>query len=468
MSKAKGLWSVLPPWKLADLQPKETVLLAFSGGADSRALLHLLSELAHRDGFSVVTAHVNHGIRGEEAKRDADFCRTVAVEYGWEHLCLDADVPALAETHKRSLELEAREVRYAFFEQIMRERKIRLLVTAHHADDNLETVLFRLCRGTGLQGLCGIPPVREFANGYLVRPLLPYSRGEILDFCREEGLEFVTDSTNGQADCSRNRIRLDVIPPMEKHFAEPQKSVYRMTRSLTDDRDYLCEAAKGFWDTHSKNGGISAQALRDAHPAIRRRVIGMMLPKTLETVHLEAVETLLKAERSGASVSLPGDLCACLQGDVLAVLPVIRSKPAFEAFAFREGCFPLCDEKLTVSVKKEEKFKSTENVHNIYTSSCIIIEGVSEPAHGGLCFRPRREGDTMLHNGVRRQLRRLYRESGVPTVLRDALPLLCDGEGILWAPFVGYRDGATPAKTAGEDGQIYRVTVCVRAEIGMD
>ncbi len=448
MNKRHPLWEMLPPWRLAGTEPTAGVLLALSGGADSRALLHVLSAFARRDGFAVEVAHVNHGIRGAEAERDAQFCRGLAEEYGWEFHRLDADVPALAEQNKRSLELEAREVRYAYFEKLMRERDLPILVTAHHGDDNLETVLFRLCRGTGLHGLVGIPPVRKFANGVLVRPMLRYSRREILAFCHGEGLTFVTDSTNAKAHCSRNRIRLEAIPALEACVANPQNSVYRMTRFLSDDLEYLNGEAKRFLEAQWREGGVSAEALRTLHPAIRRRVIGMMLPKMLEAVHLTAVEELLEQGRSGTSVSLPADLCACLQNGRLLILPDLRVTSPYPPFPAEMGDVRLCDGKLTLSVKKYEKLKIESNVHNTYTSSCIIVKGTME---SGVYFRARQNGDVMKRNGVNRPVRRLYREAGVPTAVRDGLPLLCGEDEILWIPFVGYADGVKRDRAGSGD-----------------
>ena len=442
---------IAPPWRLAGVSQNETVLLGLSGGADSRALLHLLSEQARRDGFAVVTAHVNHGIRGDEACRDEAFCRDLAASYGWEFLSLQVDVPALARENGRSLELEAREARYAFFRQIMAERNIRILVTAHHADDNLETVLFRICRGTGLHGLVGISAAREFSNGTLVRPLLPFSKREILRFCREEGLEFVTDSTNGCADCSRNQIRLEVIPPLENRFPSVQNNVYRMTRGLADDRDFLDREATAFFEAHFRKGGISAACLQKAHPAIRRRVIGKMFPKTAEFVHLEAVEALLEKNVSGTSVSLPGDLCACLQSGFLLALPDLRRSADYQEFPLVEGDVILCDGRLEISVR--EKGASVQN-ENGYESRCTLKRELLEKQ---LCFRRRRDGDVMLRHGVNRQIRRLYREAGVPTAVRDALPLLCAGDTVLWTPFVGWADGALT-----EEGDANDLLICVR------
>ena len=435
-----------PPWKLARLPQNETVLLGLSGGADSRALLHLLSEQARRDGFSVVTAHVNHGIRGDEADRDAEFCKALAESYGWEFLSLQVDVPALAKANGRSLELEAREVRYAFFRQIMEERNIRILATAHHADDNLETVLFRICRGTGLHGLVGISPSRPFANGVLIRPLLPFSKREILAFCREEGLEFVTDSTNECADCSRNQIRLETIPSLERRFPSVQNNVYRMTKGLADDLDFLEREAKSFFERHFQNGGISVACLLDAHPAVRRRVIGKMFPKTAEFVHLEAVDELLQKNTSGASISLPGDMCACLQNGRLLALPDLRRAADYEAFPCNMGENLLCDGRLLISVSP---WSAELLVQDGYESVCVLDQKM---AARELCFRHRRDGDVMLRHGVKRQVRRLYREAGVPTAVRDALPLLCEGENVLWTPFVGWSDDALT--NTGETGDL--------------
>ena len=183
----------------------------------------------------------------------------------------------------------------------------------------------------------------------------------------------------------------------------------------------------------------------------------MLLPRSLEAVHVEAVERLLESDSAGAWVSLPGDHCACLQGGVLLVLPVLEKKEEY-SIPFKEGRFSLCDGKLTVSVKAVEKYEKQANVHNTYTSSCIIVK--ENASTGGLSFRSKRGGETLLRNGVNRQLRRLYREAGVPTVWREALPVLCDGEGVLWAPYVGCRDGAV-ADMNGENTECYAVTVQV-------
>ena len=178
------------PHILSGMLANTPILLALSGGADSSALLFMLCEYCKKSGAPLAVAHVNHMIRGEDAERDRDFCRSLAKKLGLPFYLLEADVPALAREHKRGLEEEARITRYEFFEKVMRENSIPLLATAHNATDNAETVIFNLTRGSGLHGMCGIPPTREFSGGRIIRPLLKMSKDEILAFCRENGIPF--------------------------------------------------------------------------------------------------------------------------------------------------------------------------------------------------------------------------------------------------------------------------------------
>ena len=184
--KSNNTISYQSPCDLALLPKKSPVLVAFSGGADSSALLHLLVNDAKINGFTVHAAHFHHGIRADEADRDAQFCQSVAQKYDIPFYLAKADVPALAKEHGNSVENEAREQRYAFFEQIMRENDIPVLVTAHHAEDNAESIMLHILRGSGITGLRGIQKCRPFANNLkLVRPLLECKKQDILDYCAQ-------------------------------------------------------------------------------------------------------------------------------------------------------------------------------------------------------------------------------------------------------------------------------------------
>ena len=218
------------PATLSGLPPATPLLVAFSGGADSRLLLELTVDWARANGAPVTAAHLHHGIRGAEADRDEAFCRGIAAAHGIAYVCERADIPARAARSGRSLELEARLARYAFFSRVMQARGIPLLLTAHHADDQLETLLLRLLRGSGTHGLAGIPPVRPVPGGLLLRPLLTATRQDILDACRTRGLTYVTDSTNLTDDCTRNCLRHRVVPLLEEMAGSgiPQRTAARL------------------------------------------------------------------------------------------------------------------------------------------------------------------------------------------------------------------------------------------------
>lgn len=432
----------VPPSELAGLDEKTPVLLAFSGGADSRALLHLLAEDAREKGYSLLLAHVNHGIRGEEALSDRDFCRRVADVYGLEICVLDVDVPALAAKNRRGLEEEAREVRYAFFARLMEERGIPLLATAHHADDNLETLLFRLSRGTTGQGLCGIAPKRAFGGGYLVRPLLGATRAEILDFCREKALEFVTDSTNADTHYARNRLRAEVVPVLEELFPSVAHRTLALCEEIRQDEALLQSLAGCCLENACTERGVSLSVLCETEAPILRRALRSYLRRctgvTPERVHLDAVEELVRRGRNGDRTALPKDFSAVIEAGSLVILPNDTGEGCDFEIPFTHGVTHLPDSGIVIRTGEWEEMRK---VHNLSTTACINLTDLSAIMEKTLYWRNQREGDTLLRCGMHKKLRKLYNQNKIPPRLRAKLPLLCDGEGIVWAPFVGLRDG---------------------------
>ena len=170
------------PALLSGMSEDTPILVGLSGGADSSALLHMLSVYRKQSGAKIYAAHVNHGIRGAEADRDEEFCKEYAGSLGVEIFVLRADVPALAKERGESVETAARGLRYSYFEQIMRENNIPILATAHNANDNLETVIFNIARGSGLSGVCGIPECRRTNHGIVIRPILSMEKREIIEY----------------------------------------------------------------------------------------------------------------------------------------------------------------------------------------------------------------------------------------------------------------------------------------------
>ncbi len=321
--KKEPLKGALPPHLLAELPPETPVLLALSGGADSTALLHLLSCQREKYGFPLVAAHVNHGIRGADAVHDAEFCSALAAEFGVPLFLKEADVPSMVRASGRSVEEEARLCRYSFFSDLMERENFPILVTAHHADDQAETVLFRLSRGTGLHGLCGISPCRAFGTGVLVRPLLHCTRQEILSYCDRNRLSYVEDATNADISYARNRIRQKILPELEALFERPQERIAAMCDTLREDEAFLISVAE---TTLRELGAgeplcLDLKRLNQTALPIRRRVLLLWVEQVggrgAERVHLEALLHLCEARRDGEEVLLPGKLLAFTQDGFL-------------------------------------------------------------------------------------------------------------------------------------------------------
>lgn len=426
-----------PPWQMVGAEPQTPVLVALSGGADSVALTDLLAERARRDGNAVTLLHIHHGIRGEEADHDERFCRALAERLGLAIVCLRADVPRLAEERGISLELAGRQARYRAMEQVARERGIPLAVTAHHADDNAETVLFRLCRGTGLAGLCGIPPVRPLCEGVtLVRPLLYATKREILAHCRERGLDFVTDGTNAETAYTRNRLRLEALPALEGAIPGATEAIAGLTERLRRDADCLDGLAADWLTAHREaDGSLALDGFDALHPALRARVTEHFLGG-LGAVHREAVERQILSGRGGCAV-IPGDRLAVVSRGRLSIWQNLRGAGLDAPVPFREETLRLCDGRLTVSVRQTEKSEREEKVH---TSSITLYINPTEKSAiiKKLSWRGLRQGDRLARKDRAVRCAELLRERGVPTAVRARLPVLCgaDGEPI-WLPFAG-------------------------------
>ena len=239
------------------LAPGDRVLCGLSGGADSVVLLHLLLSLKQEYSLRILAVHVHHGIRGAEADRDEAFCRQLCREYGVRLYCEHADVPGYAAESGRNLEDAARCLRYEVFRRLRAEADIDRIALAHHADDNMETVLLNLTRGSGLAGICGIPPVR----GEIIRPLIACKKSDIAGYCAENGLSYVTDSTNADPSYARNFIRSHVIPLLAELNPEVQQAFYQTSAiARADDEALWLES-----ETHTlSEGRRKLSALPDA------------------------------------------------------------------------------------------------------------------------------------------------------------------------------------------------------------
>ena len=189
------------------LQYGDTVIAGVSGGADSMCLLHFLCVLRQEYGLNVIAAHVNHHLRAEESDRDESFVRTWCSTHGVPLSVFQADIYGMAKERGESIELCARQVRYMFFDSLAKQHDGKI-ATAHTLSDSIETMLFHLARGTGIKGMCGIPPVR----GNIIRPLILLTGKQTRDYCKTHGVAYVVDSSNQEDTYTRNRLRHYVVP----------------------------------------------------------------------------------------------------------------------------------------------------------------------------------------------------------------------------------------------------------------
>ena len=425
----------VPPHEMLSL-PKETpILLAFSGGADSVSLLHMLTISCKESGAPLYAAHLDHMIRKDEHERDRLFCQKTADSYGITLFTECADVPALAKESGESEELAARNARYDFFMRIMEEHSIPILVTAHNADDNLETLILNMTRGGGLRAMCGIPPTRAFGDKFIARPIISMAKDEILEYCEQNSLEYVFDSTNACADYSRNRIRLNVIKELRAINPKVSSVAMRMCNAIREDEEFLSELSEEF--IRENPLPISLERLNSLKTPIRRRVI-MSLANELESIHVTEIEKLCNAAKPHSSVSLPQKMRARTDGKLLYVEGDEKNSEK-ESFFFElhEG-----ENRISDTLLLYVSYNDT-----IINKSEICVSLASDKINGKLFVRNRKSGDRILVNGMHKSVKKMMCDAKLDISLRDTLPIVCDDDGIVFIPYIATRDGIKAKKS---------------------
>ncbi len=450
------------PHVLAGMLPDSAVMIGLSGGADSSCLLRLLCLEREQHFFPLYAAHVNHGIRteeyGNEADRDEEFCRELCKQLNVELFVCRADVPLLSKNEGTSLETAARDVRYAFFAETMLKHNIPILVTAHNADDNLETQIFNLCRGCGLSGICGIPESRPFseARGTIVRPILSGTKSDILEYCRQYGIPYVTDSTNLENDCTRNRIRNIVIPELNSLFSQPQRSALRLSRSAKEDLEFISAEAEAFL---KQDRSIDTDKLIALHPSVAKRAITLAFEQKSgvlpEEIHINSVLELARSKKDGC-IALPKSFWAIIENGNLRFENEIPQKKQQEPYTIR------LRSGMNVIPNTPFAILLSDGDNNAYEDSNYKPFAKAKLCHisnGELFARNRREGDEILSGGMHKKLKKLMCDNKIPREIRDSLPLICLGEDIIFAP------GCTVCDSFAQKNQNFDLCISVYIKI---
>lgn len=402
--------------------PGQTVVCAVSGGADSVTMLHLLRSLQRELGVMVSAAHFNHRLRGAESDRDEAFVRKLCADWGVPLSVASGDAAARARETGESIEEAARNLRYAFFASLGQS-----VATAHTADDNLETILLNFLRGTGLTGLGGIPPKRDF----LVRPILCCTRQEVLAYLDAHRLPHVEDSTNAADDCVRNRLRHNVLPLLKAENPSLAETALRTAQLLRQDDaflDTLAESALQAASTGTRTWMCSVLAARP--DAIRTRAVRKILqsihiPK-LSHAHIEAVDQLLFTDDPSARTSLPNGweaqreygrlrLARTADADTFAPVPLMPGKT-------------IRIPELGLVIRCEFTKNFAKNLPSTFTFACRC--DMIEPTKG-LLVRPRRTGDTIRLPGGTKTLKKWFIDWKIPAARRGLVPVLADEAGVL-------------------------------------
>jgi tRNA(Ile)-lysidine synthase len=438
--------------KSAGLQPGDTLLVAVSGGIDSVVLLHLLSACADRFDLHLQVAHLDHQLRPESAD-DAEFVRQLCAQLNIPFVLEAKDVAAYAEAEKLSLEMAGRQLRRDFFAQVAEDVGARLVALAHHRDDQVETFLLRLLRGSGVAGLSAM----QTLDGFWWRPLLDCSREDILLYAKQQQLEWVEDASNADPQFLRNRVRHQVLGQLREINPQIDERVQELCRQLQVDELYwrqqseerlqqvLLDSADGIRLDRQQlvvlPEALLVRVLRQAFKLLRGDL------QRLEAVHLHAAIDLLNGSRSQSQLDLPG----CWVGRRYEVLWLRLAAPErihYELELPIPGEIDLPDGRLLRASRIAEAGDET--------AGCVEFDlrQISEP----LWVRNWQAGDKFCPAGMdgSKKLKRFFSDEKVELEERHRVPLLVSGEKLLW--IVGMRRSALAAVTE-KSTEILRVEV---------
>jgi tRNA(Ile)-lysidine synthase len=429
----------------------DAVLAAVSGGPDSVALLHLLAERAAAWRLRLGVAHLDHGLR-EESARDAGFVRQLAENLALPLHTERVDVRDLQRRWHLSIEAAGRKARYRFFQATADYQGFNKVALAHHADDNAETLLLNLLRGSGRLGLGGMPPMRA---GFIIRPLIRADRADILDYLRRRNLPALTDPSNRDNDFLRNRIRNHLIPLLEREYRPGVRAVlHRTAEALRDEEEWIESQIQPVLEQARVAGppgqlALDAAALRGFAPAVQRRVVRAGLGRVqsdlgrIAFAHVEGILALVHRSGNGGPLHLPGGLRVERRGNILAIgrggsgSAGPDPSPAEIDYSYqmeRCGVVTLAETGDSIALTAVATESADPNAAGPRTAF-LDAAAVEFP----VTIRNFRPGDRFVPLGVEgtQKLKKFFIDHKVPRGQRRRCPLLVSRGRILWV--AGYR-----------------------------
>jgi tRNA(Ile)-lysidine synthase len=452
----KTVRQVVRRYKL--LPPGATVVVGVSGGPDSLCLLHVLNRLQAQGSFVLHVAHLNHGLRGAEADADAEFVAALAGRWALPVTVEERNVAGYACKRKLAIEEAAREVRYAFLAEVAARIGADRVAVAHHADDQTETVLMHALRGAGLAGLRGMRPNSRFplrgSHLRLIRPLLEVTRAQIEAYCAAHGLQPRFDRSNLDTTFFRNRLRHEVIPYLETINPNIRQVLRHTAAGLADDYDFLRQAVNEAWNSVARQEGEAILFDRAAwsalHPSLQRglirKAVRQLRPtlKDINWLHVEPARRLGLEKPPGKRATLPRGLFLFCRRDVLVIGEQVplpdepQLKPGTHVMINLPGETVLPGGRWVIRAKVVERSALPAHPRTNADRWQAFLD--ASAAGADLRLRTRQPGDRFCPLGLEGHhmtLGEFFIAQKVPVPLRERLPLLVSGAGILWV--VGQR-----------------------------
>lgn len=425
------------------LEIGDKVIVALSGGPDSVCLLHILYTLKQKYNLTIYAAHVNHCLRGEEADADEEYAKKLSARLGIECFVKRVDINKLSKERGLSSESAGREARYEFFEELRKRLQANKIALAHNANDQAETVLMRIIRGSGMEGITGIKPIR---GNIFIRPIINIRRGSIEKYCEVNDLNPRIDKTNLENIYARNKIRLELIPYIEENFNEDIISTLnRFADTISRDNDYLESLSQEMYKSYCEKKEHKVIIYKEAfeeQEAILTRIVRKAISEikgnlyNVEKVH---IYDLLKLQdgTTGRKINLPDNVTAF---NNYGNIELSRNKTSSKNEAQSEYTLSIDTKKLI------EKFNISISLRIISPNERINFKDGeytkyfdADKVKNKVIVRSRKDGDRFTPFGMKnsKKLKDFFIDLKVPQEERDKIPLICFDEEIGWV--VGFR-----------------------------
>ena len=406
------------------LSEGDYVLCALSGGADSVAMTHWMAQNATRLRIKVAAAHFSHGIRKDKAEEERALCLNLCNELGIDFYYGEGDSIVYSKENKLGLEESARNLRYMFLDRIADQYGANKIATAHHADDNIETIIMNARRGAGIAGLVGVPPIRD----RFIRPLIETTKKDVLKYIDENQLTYANDLTNFEPCCERNRLRLLVLPEIRDKYPSFDEIITRISRQATIYNDRIkCKAIKlaKHCDETENTIKIPISIMREAENVVESSMIQLMHKRVggksmLSSRHIDSVRRIIDGDSPSARV----------------YLPEVMVKREYENLVFSSSELNREEKPKIIKIGQKVKFGLWET--EIVSGKCPSALWIdSSKICGDLVLRSRREGEQIYIGGHHKSLKKLMIDKKIPKDHRDSYPVLSDGDNIVAVAGIG-------------------------------